>query len=1437
MNTEIDTPQNGEAQENEALPIFQEFNEISAHFQTEIKQLQNLLILLRDPQVTSFPVLDEEAVAILSSHNAHTFNDEVTVFLDEPWITTREYFARISKYLKEAHVLDVKIAEEKLLERQLDVIQKRIHEIFAEFHQSLEKWIQKLKENRTLLKRFRSKIFEEVVLPSLDYDEKNHALNPEYVQFYKQSFQDAIQLIDTDKDAVKKINGEILTQMRPEYMKVLDRGMREYPDFSPGLHHIEAELDVNYPDWVQQDGLEFLGAHLAVSLQSKLVTQLRNLLEIPSLRTNYQRRLMESAPPSFVHKFRVDHLDYKWKSGVVWTSFPYNEWHVLRNLDHFPQETKELIQATESDFIHQLHEKARLNEDKPEESELTETIELIHFPTAENLVLLALSLISHHEPGGTLEHLKSALHLPYIQEELQELQAKYPSLVMVEKYLMQFSFMNRLQAGLVQTEMISQLLKDTVLLADLPPGFLSLIEKYTDVDEIGLKDLQKAGLLTPADTENIVHLFIKLDAFSGAGRQFFNLFNEMSENINKKDTDLDLYDAIVAKDQLVLLAFFAHKVESIQDPIILKFLFSEEVFNIINFCIEDVLPVIFEMLESTPELARAPELSTLITRLAEDELKEWNKDKKGMKVTTPEGRETIGRVIAACVGQRFNHLTIQEIVLAVYEGKIAADVIIPLISQLQFLLERKTILNALLKAKGQEQRDLAQFFSQLAHFINFMGLHLDVVDFFIVRKENVQKFLEEFPDIAEGKFTPQNYTTTQIEYAKLLQKKDPELIGFYLQHREDYTQYVDLNTGEENAAGSRIIALEFPRYFLQKVTREKFTSCFGAEAKAFLSALPTATDEERNAFTHNPYDRTTAFLRFLIDNNRQTHFEIDAQNLLIASEYIKTFGFARTPQIFYAFNAIYRFENQGIQLPQEIQTSGVTSLENLTTRVRSTKEKAMSDEEMLNLDNISAFEIEVLNIVTGKATHRFDAGRHSFTEIVNDFSKAAHSPEFARVPEGYTPRSFTFQEEEVKVKQTTMLMDAYKKIQPEVLAALEHTEAFEDLKNFIRSKFEAKINEVTAALEKLGQEKQRFLLENRQKFEVTKEEIGEIGSADELLLFALRYIADKSQKDNNLKFQLESVVRQLILRRTFHVQNSDAFMENMRLQLQDTPTPDGLSSLSTVINHQIRDHTLQWGSEEISNFWSSEVQTQIAGIKNGKPLFEFFGPILDQIDEAFEHFERELKQSKRIVRVVPDRGLIGECSAYLADVCYSAEYPLLEKRPSLIPFKFIIQDENGTIKEFFGSTLVFEVKDQSGNDCLLLRGFNIPNQGNINSAQVLEVFLDYLQEVGILRNKQAVLVPGNSGAISNYSPIINQVLNTYAGSIHEENRRELAERFAFNGYDITKYVFVARICGEATKEPLETTRRRESSDETHRSLKQARRSFIGKTKAEGSEAA
>jgi hypothetical protein len=228
--------------------------------------------------------------------------------------------------------------------------------------------------------------------------------------------------------------------------------------------------------------------------------------------------------------------------------------------------------------------------------------------------------------------------------------------------------------------------------------------------------------------------------------------------------------------------------------------------------------------------------------------------------------------------------------------------------------------------------------------------------------------------------------------------------------------------------------------------------------------------------------------------------------------------------------------------------------------------------------------------------------------------------------------------------------------------------------------------------------------------------------------------------------------------------------------------------MTDLINNTIKDHVLNFETKNQEHYWDEstfEIVKKYSGPFKKNLSFQTY---INELNAYRESFTVTQLDKESTTSLIPDRGLIGEMSGYMAGVCYTQVYPLLKTYPDMIPYKFIANSQTDN-PEFIGSTLVFQVKGSKGQPFFLIRAFDIPDEQSIDVGIFFESFIDHLVPIAKKMGIKKIITAGTPGTISNYSITTDYVTSKY---IRDKKPVPLKNTFDFNGYDITKQCYLVR---------------------------------------------
>ena len=565
---------------------------------------------------------------------------------------------------------------------------------------------------------------------------------------------------------------------------------------------------------------------------------------------------------------------------------------------------------------------------------------------------------------------------------------------------------------------------------------------------------------------------------------------------------------------------------------------------------------------------------------------------------------------------------------------------------------------------------------------------------------------------------------------------------------------------------------KFIHYFEHEASKKDWVIAFGKDTiDSLLDSLPKKTsqnNEARNAFTHNEYDRTSLFFNFLI-GNPATNFVLDKENIIIASAYIKKFKLSTTPIVFRFFKNITQFNNGKItSLPPECADSNITTIDQLQSKVDNFRKQCLGSKPFENF-KLSPLELDLLSVATGHSSTQWS--QTPIETIVNDFSKGNISP---LSPE-FIPSST--QVDEIRINNTVNLKtnEFFQATSQEVLNSIKNINTIDDLKKVTTKILKSKITNLEK--ENSNDYKQIELLNSDIK------SVGESNSIDSMIK---TLISIKINFDNN-RDRYSSILRQLVFRKVLQKHNTSNYHEKLKNSLEKNPGVLAVIESSNFLKNLVEDHALNLTNNE-EKYWDEDY---FEDIKNNEEEFKKnldITSLTEGLDYISSQFETINLQSKADITMIPDRGLTGELAGYMANVCYTAVYPLLEEYPNVIPYKFVSSPESDN-PEIIGSTLVFQIKTKKNEPVLLIRAFDVPDELTLNIGQFFENFVDSLSQTAKELGINKIIVAGTDGTISNYEMTKRYVIDKYVSG---HKNIPLKEKFDFNENDITDACYLVR---------------------------------------------
>jgi hypothetical protein len=571
----------------------------------------------------------------------------------------------------------------------------------------------------------------------------------------------------------------------------------------------------------------------------------------------------------------------------------------------------------------------------------------------------------------------------------------------------------------------------------------------------------------------------------------------------------------------------------------------------------------------------------------------------------------------------------------------------------------------------------------------------------------------------------------------------------------------------------------------QHWTRDDWRHHFGDEGfHNFLHALPTQNNEARNAFTHNRYDRTSSFITFILEKCGADVTQIGGDQLrLVLENYIRAFGLAKTPVLFHYYaNLMLAENNPAFVVPEDIAASGISSKAELLQTVNSLSQRVFANEPIMPdyLRKLSHFEKQLLSTITGKDKHRFDNGRASLDQIITRFISEVDDGEIKPLELGYLPSTVSLQEKIITFDLEAIRQE-YAQLREEIISGIDRPFDISDVAQNLNDYFEKRNQDLQQTIETIPQERRKYVEKEMQRTLELHRQIKSSQTAEGVLTHLIKNPFGKGDKQ-----VYQAVVRKLLFKKLFQKHDSPQFVENLRNTFsQEVVDPQSLSAAVNVVDEMVKAHLLNLKNHNQEQYWDDATFSLLSD-KKTRDTFDGLFLNAKKIRHEINNFKTSLADTSVQIGYIPDRGFIGEMSGYLADVCYTKEWPLLSRWP-VTPYKFVTIE--GGERKFIGSVLVFEVMDQENNLNLLIRAFDVPEETKYPIGDMIETFADKMCETAKERGATRVIAAGTPGAISNYQMTTHHVLSRYK---KDENRVVLQEPFAFNDYDITNECYVMR---------------------------------------------
>ncbi len=496
----------------------------------------------------------------------------------------------------------------------------------------------------------------------------------------------------------------------------------------------------------------------------------------------------------------------------------------------------------------------------------------------------------------------------------------------------------------------------------------------------------------------------------------------------------------------------------------------------------------------------------------------------------------------------------------------------------------------------------------------------------------------------------------------------------------------------------------------------------------------------------------------------------------IFASYLDKFGVQPTEKLFEYFLNIKKVERKEMEeLPKEQLDNGLDSVEKISERLQTMKEKIIAGEIPLPAE-MSALDYDILAVELTFHTSHFARSHKNLSEMHSNFQAGADSGKIKPLPAEYAP--IVLSVERVKVSETSLdsCGDEYKRYRTDILAAekMLKPEGFEESKKEIMGKIESEISAL--GVETGEGVSEARLVAQKKRIEVFNSAVKEIvatGNIDTFLKAVLKL-------ENNLGIKKETSYTTPYLRRMLFAKTMTEFSGyanlNEALAQNESPTLDGVRFIRDIMSNALKEHVLN--DAESGEYFSKENALTPKELSKLRKIFPS-----ENIQKALSKIEGDIEGSKEKLEMIPDRSFTGELAGYYSDACYTRIDDMLQKWPDIIPCKFVRSRDDATGKELIGAVILIESVSADNKPVLIVRANN-PRDKFLDTMQaesfcgeVVRAATEYASKRGL----EQVLISTAAGTDSNRDKIKNYV----AGQVKEDATTvKLRDSLPFNGYEI-----------------------------------------------------
>ncbi|HBU06828.1 MAG TPA: hypothetical protein DEB09_01975 [Candidatus Magasanikbacteria bacterium] len=540
-------------------------------------------------------------------------------------------------------------------------------------------------------------------------------------------------------------------------------------------------------------------------------------------------------------------------------------------------------------------------------------------------------------------------------------------------------------------------------------------------------------------------------------------------------------------------------------------------------------------------------------------------------------------------------------------------------------------------------------------------------------------------------------------------------------------------------------------------------------------------------------DNVTPLLQYFYDKH---NFELNDNSAEVFSGYVKEFGVSTSDVLFKYYKNIIDQKNGRLkELPPEQLQDGLDTVEKL--RERSIKiRQALIKGEIPAPEEMTNFDYDVLRIETRFETSRWARQGKDIRVMHREFYTLQKGEKIAPLSAGYEEETLSVDKVEMKKLDFGDCQEEYGRLRNDLVNAHELA------KNGGVEKFKQKL------LIALKQELDGIVFEpgsNPRKIEhlqKRKDILGVclVGVTETVDVNKIMKLLMKLEIDLGVKSEssfTSPFLRAILFCRVIEGHSGFAEMPN-EMNINEQANLEGLQYVRDMIQNVIKQHILLTGDwrqgEEGEKRVLYAIKKYFGGDEENFPTVAEASRLAknlttNKIVEFLKGLEGELAGRAQNIRMIPDRGFVGELSGYYADACWTNQDMFLRDWPNITPYKFVTGEEKE--QEIMGAVLFIETKSKAGEKVVIVRGLNPRDkylntlQGKSFCEQVFDKAKNTAKRVGAVK----VLVAGAPGTTSN-----REKINSYVGSEYKKDEKKipLENSLAFNDYEIQDECYLVR---------------------------------------------